>query len=86
MISASTSFDPASAVIACRNSSAEACARSVTGLCTSAVDGTRPASAAFTSSCSSGTLSPRNSQESAHRTPGPPALVMIPTRLPAGSG
>ena len=53
----------------------------------------RPASAgrnsrreARTSSGSCGTSSPAASQASAHITPGPPALVTIPTRLPSGSG
>jgi len=62
------------------------CASSTTGFCTTPLDGTKPANPALTSSPRSGTRRPRNSQESAHSTPGPLAFVMMPTRSPAGSG
>ena len=69
-----------------RYCSAVAVAIMSTGLASEASAGRCSASAARTSSGSSGTSSPAASQASAHMIPGPPALVRMPTRGPAGSG
>src|ERR1700694_2914318 len=57
-----------------------------TGLPLDAAAGKNAASSARTFSENGGTTRPFASHASAHRIAGPPALVRMPTRLPAGSG
>ena len=85
-ISASIPSQSASVRIVPRYCSAVAVAIMSTGLSSDASAGRSSRSRARMSRGSSGTSSPAASQASAHMIPGPPALVMIPTLRPRGSG
>lgn len=85
-ITASTPGSRPTIRIASRYCSAGAEASRSTGLETLASPGSTARSARWVSSASTGTSSPSATQVSAHRIPGPPALVRIATRRPRGGG
>src|ERR1700687_2641528 len=85
-ISASRSGQAARVAIALLYASAPADAIMSTGFPVDAAAGRKAASSARTISGRAGTIRLLASQASAQRMAGPPALVMMPTRLPVGIG
>ena len=85
-IRASVSLSVRATSIAWRYSSGPADATMSTGLPVLAAGGRNAPSRARVSGENGGTVSPDDSQASTARMPGPPALVTMATRRPAGSG